>query len=222
MTVSELVLVITAFVAPYVVWLLQRKYLAPKLKISYIHDQPMSRRSSRYFKQEPDLKEPVFDFHFQVVNEGKSTARKVEAVIMELWFHDASGKPKKQEDFFPVNLRFDPKNPRYIDITPKRPILWNVGNIPSKHIQERLDEDSIYDAPGTKSDGLRFLLDLYRSPFFQTNAFKPGSYGIKVSLYSENDYQAEILLKIDWSGNWRDTEEEMFREIVITQVQSIT
>lgn len=198
MSISEIAVVIsviTAFSAPYVVFLLRRKYLAPKLEASYIHEPPMCRRSSRHFEEAPNLKEPFFDFHFQVVNEGRSPARQVEAVIEEIWFHDASGMPKKQEDFFPVNLRFDPDNPRFTVITPKRPILWNIGSIPSKFIQERLDDDAINDAPGAKGEGFRFILDIYRSPHFQTNAFKPGAYGIKVSLYSENDVRAEILLR---------------------------
>jgi len=220
MTIYEIVLVITAFVAPYVVFLLRRNYLAPKLVVSYIHAPPMCRRSSRRFNEAPDLREPFFDFHFQVVNEGRTPARQVEAVVEEFWFHDASGRPKKQEDFFPVNLRFDSDDPRFTVITPKRQILWNIGFIPSTFIQERLDEDHIHDAPGANRDGPRFLLDIHRGPFFQINALKPGSYFIKVSLYSENDIRAEIILKIDWTGTWKDTEEEMFREIVITQVQS--
>jgi hypothetical protein len=215
------ILAIVAFTAPFVVWRQQRKYLAPKLNVSYLHDQPMSRLSSRSVDGQP-IGEPFFDFHFQVLNEGRSPAKRVEAVIEELWIYDASGKPVKQREFWPVNLRYDPHTPRYVDINPKRPYFWNIGNIPSANIQAGQLRDSFIDVYENASDELRFVLDTLGGPFYQANAFLPGTYGIKIALYSENASKAVLLLKIFWSGEWRDTEEEMFRQIVIEEVAAFS
>jgi hypothetical protein len=78
----------------------------------------------------------------------------------------------------------------------------------------------MYDAPGKEGDGLRFELDLWKPPHDQINVFLEGRYGIKVVIYSENAKSAEILLEIEWKGNWKKDKEDMFEEIKIKQVQS--
>jgi hypothetical protein len=214
--VSTLVLTIVAFLAPFEAWRRRRRFLAPILNPTYVHEGPMARLSSRAVGGRP-TDEPFYDFHFRLINEGRTPARRVEAILDQLWLYDASGAPIQQENFWPVNLRYDPETQRYLDVNPEREYYWNIGNIPSVNWQAGWRKSYI-DVRETDSDVLRFVLDIISGPFHQANVLLPGTYGIRISLFSENANRAEILLRIVWSGEWRDEPEEMFREIVIQQV----
>lgn len=72
------------------------------------------------------------------------------------------------------------------------------------------------------SDALRFLLDQRESYFAQPNCLIPGKYGIKLSVYSENAKQVNLHFEISWSGSWKNTEPEIFRELVIKSVKGFS
>ena len=215
---ASLLLVLAAFIAPYSVWLRRRRYLAPKLTALYEHSEPMARLSSRSVNGKPTgLK--IYDFHFLVTNVGRSPACKVVAEIVEFWYPDSSGKLVRMETFLPVYLRYH--RTEQVDIHPERPYYWNIGYIPPRSVQNSLDKNSVYDAPGTSGRGLRFILDLYKPPHNQPNVLLRGSYGLKISLYSENAKPTHLHLEINWSGQWRATTEHMLGQIRIAQVKSL-
>lgn len=221
LTTADLVL-IGLLVAAIFGFLFQRKYEAPKIVASYDHKEPMARRSARSDKSHP-VGVPVYDFHFLVKNTGRSPARKVVSVIVEFWHEDDSGALIKKEDFLPVPLRYahetvnsKPVPVESVDVHPDRPYYWNIGTIPSEQAQEIWwPEETLYSVRGKERRGLPFVLDLYRPPHNQVNALYEGKHRIKVVLYSENSKPAEIVLEINWTGVWKDKEEEMFVGIVI-------
>jgi hypothetical protein len=224
MTTSEIVIIIiTAFIAPYVIFLMVRCYLTPKLTAHYEHKEPMARRSSRSINKKPTGWR-VYDFHFLVENEGRSKAEKVAAVVVEFWTDGGSGKLVKSEDFLPVPLRYtseDGKDIEAVDVHPSRPYYWNIGDIYPPYAQEDWVKEVIFDDLGKEIEGHLFRLDLYKPPYNQAQALQKGTYGIKVVLYSENAKPAEILLTIRWSGNWTPKEREMLeKKIKIEKVQS--
>lgn len=230
LTTSDLVLIFTtiilvgaAFGAPYALFRLRRKFLAPKLVASYDHVEPMARRSSRSINKKP-TGWCVYDFHFLVKNEGRSKAEKVAAVVVEFWSESGSGKLVKREDFLPVPLRYtseDSKDIEAVDVHPSRPYYWNIGDIYPPYAQEDWVKEVIFDDLGKEIEGQLFRLDLYKPPYNQAQALPEGTYGIKVVLYSENAKSAEILLTIRWSGNWKPEEREMLeKEIKIEKVRS--
>src|SRR3990172_2042636 len=210
-------LALIAFVAPYLVWRLQREYLAPRLRASYDHKEPMARLSSRSVNGRP-TRNNVYDFHFLLRNVGETPAKNVVAEIVEFWYEREAGVLIKLDQFLPVYLRY--QQTESVDIHPKRPYYWNIGDIHPSEVQQTWDKATIFDAPGKRGPGQRFRLDLYGAPHNQTNALLAGEYGLKIVLYSENAKPAEIRLLIKWSGKWRATAENLLNEMVIEQVRS--
>lgn len=188
-----------------------------KLEIVYEHRPPMSRITSRSHLFEPERQDPRYDFHMQIGNKGKTRAEEIEAVLEEIWDYDSAGNPQKVPGFWAVRLRFDGNGAKAIDLNPHRWEQWNLGTIPCRDVQVKKMKNNRYnDVPGKKGDGLRFFLEVDEWPFFQPNVLLPGKYKIKVVLYSANAPRVHKYFIIDWNGEWRDTEEEMFKQIVIT------
>lgn len=217
--VLGVVAILVAIFGPPLAGAVNRKWRGPKLVIVYEHKPPMIRKTSRFHHPEPDRRDAYYDFHFQTGNKGKTRAEKVEAVLEEIWDYDSAGVLHRLEGFWAVRLRFDSGGTKAIDLNPHRQEQWNLGNIPDRDVQNRLMKLDMYnDVPGKEGDDLRFFLDVDEWPFFQPNVLLPGKYKIKVTLYSSNAPREHQYFIIDWNGEWRDKEEEMFKQIVITPV----
>lgn len=212
---------IVALFVPYLAELVKRKAFSPKILIKHINTPPFSQHTFWSNRRKPVHKDPVYFFRFQVINEGKSQARRCEAILENLWLFDASGKPHSLGSFSPIHLRYDEIGTRFVDINPERKVFWNIGHISSSPYQEQSESDLFIDVPGDHDDGLRFLFDLLEYPHSQPNCLVPGKYGLKIKLYSENAGSKVIYFQIDWSGNWQSSEKDMFRELVITKVNKI-
>ena len=209
-----------ALIAPYVNFRRKRKYLAPSLDLIFDQTPPMFRLSSR--RLSGNRKVPFYDFHFYVKTEGRSQAKKVEAILEKLWEYNVAGEPSEVEGFFPVNLRYDSLGTRFVDINPKRRILWNLGYILSTAEHPWIPEEAlISQSPARKKDDLRFYLDVLDFPFRQPNCFYSNKHAIKISLYSENADRVEAYFEITWSGTWREAEKGMLREIRVKRVPLI-
>jgi hypothetical protein len=219
---TSLFLGATALVAPYLAEVVKRKAFAPKLTVTFAQSPPFCRLSSWRSRVDPGLEEPVYAFHFQVTNEGMSQARRCEAVLEEVWLYDASGTPRRLEDFSPVNLRFDGSGTRFLDLSPRRRVLWNIGHVSSSAHQKREEAKLFVNTPGARRRGLRFLLDLLEYPNRQPNCLGPGKFALRITVYSENAGQATLHLQIAWTGKWQEIETDMFRELVITQVDAVS
>jgi len=231
MTASDWVLIFTslflgttALFVPLLAELVKRNVFAPKLHISFELAPPYCIRTYWRAINNPDFRELVYYFRFQVRNNGLSQARLCEAVLEELWIYDASGNPSKLSNFTSVNLRWageNPQlmdNPQYINVNPQRRVYCDIGHLSSLAHQQREERKIFIDMPGRNGESLRFLLDQLQYPYSQPNCFAPGRYGIKVSIYSENAARQEARFTITWSGKWQETEPEMFRELVIQGV----
>jgi hypothetical protein len=225
MTISDWVLVGTsiflgaiALFVPYLAEVLKRKLFEPNLKLTFSQFPPACHLTYWRSPVNPSLKEPVYFFRADLVNEGKSQARFCEAVLEELWIYDAAGNPKRVERFSPVKLRYDEQGTKFVDLNPKRPIFWNIGHISSPTHQTNDEKPRFIDIPGSYSDELRFFLELFEFPYGQPNCLVPGTYGLKIAIYSENSRAQHLLLKLSWSGKWQETEQDMFRELVIKEV----
>jgi hypothetical protein len=210
-----------ALFVPYLAELVKRRAFAPQISITHSHAPPLSHLTFWHSRVDPSLEEPVYFFRFQVVNDGKSQARRCEVILEKLWTYDASGKPHALKSFSPVNLRYDERGTRFVDINPRRRVFWNIGHVSSSSYQKREEAKLFIDIPGDHDEALRFLFDLLEYPFSQPNCLVPGKYGLKVSLYSENAGSQGIYFQIDWSGKWQSAEQEMLRELVVTQVKQI-
>lgn len=229
MTWSDWVLVVTslflgavALFVPYLAEVVKRRLFGPELKVNHRNAPPFHHLTYWRSPRDPSLAEPVYFFRFEVVNQGRSQARRCEAVLEQLWVYDASGKPIETPNFSPVNLRWSGGRQRLFDINPhRRRIFCDIGHISSAAHQRREEYRIFTDVPGRGDDELRFLFDQHQCPYSQPNCLAPGKYAIKVSVYSENGQAETIYFQISWSGRWQEGEQEMFREAVVERVDSI-
>ena len=120
-----------ALLVPWVSELVKRRAFAPDIRVAFRQEPPLCRLSSWRFPKSPSREEPVYAFHREIENKGKSQARRVEVVLEEIWVYDAAGKPRKFKDFLSVNLRCGGPGTRFVDLNPRRKILWNLGHISS-------------------------------------------------------------------------------------------
>ena len=110
--------------------------------------------------------------------------------------------------------------PQYIDINPeKRGYFCNIGHISSRQYQRTSELSTFNDGTGFPSctaDRLRFKLDLLQEFNSQSNYLCPGiKYTLEIGVYSENANYIRTFFNILWSGNWKDSPEEMFNPDVI-------
>ena len=215
---TALFLGFVALFVPFISEWIKRRLYAPDLHVAYSHSPPASHLTYWGSRTDPSLQEPVYFFRLDVKNEGRSQARRCEALLEELWLFDAAGKPHRIPRFSPVKLRYDERGTMFVDINPDRSIFWNIGHISSLAQQSREEEAHFIDVPGQHADVSRFMMELIEYPYGQANCLVPGEYGLTIAVHSENSPPSKVYLKVNWSGKWQDTEESMFREIVISQV----
>jgi hypothetical protein len=203
----------------------KRKALAPALEVQFERRPPFCHRTVWRSTIDPKIEEPVYFFRFEVVNNGRTLARRCEVTIEELWLYDAADNPHKHENFSPVNLSWSGKGIegpiQFLDINPKRRgIYCDIGHISSPSHQKREEQTRCVDVPGRGNDNLVLQLEQTVVFFSQPNCLPPGKYAIKVSLYSENaPYRhQEVFFEIVWSGKWQRAIEEMLLEAVVTRV----
>jgi len=205
-----------ALFVPYFVEFLKRKWFSPKLSIEFELAPPFCHLTCWKLPNQ-ETRPPVYYFTFSVKNTGRSAANDCEARLEELWIADSSGAFIKEDAFRPVNL-FGEKNNR---LSPGRSMFFNLGHISFPEHQREHEKSSSVKID-KNDERLRFTLDA-NSYFFQYDSLLPGnndpqSYRLTIAIYCENSPGIEQVFELTWSGVWKETEEEMFREIVIRRL----
>ena len=145
-----------------------------------------------------------------------------EAVLERVWKEDDAKKLHKWENFLPVNLKWSGENPTknferacFKTIYPGgRRIFCDIGHICHPKHQAASTYRGITEEERQKN---KFFFELPQKFFYQWDCLIPGKYQIQISVYSKNAEKITGKFKISWSGEWRDSEEEMFREIVVSK-----
>ena len=210
-----------ALFVPYLAEIVKRKAFAPNLKILFELAPPFCHQTSwcSPLGSSTQIKEPVYYFRFQVVNEGKTQARLCEVVLEYLWIYNSANNPQLYLNFSPVNMVWVGASNEFININPKRRFFCDIGHISSVNYQREIEQNRCIDLPGYRGNDLRFVLGLHQFFYSQPNCLVPGRYILQVGLYSENaGYQKEFF-DISWSGKWQDGNDQMFREIVIVRTR---
>ena len=60
-----------------------------------------------------------------------------------------------------------------------------------------------------------FFFELPRHFLEQSDALSPGKFEIQISVYGKNAEKKSRKFKISWSGEWKNTEKEMSKEIIV-------
>jgi hypothetical protein len=204
----------SALSAPYFVEWLKKKYFGPKLKIEYIHEPPYCRRSrtsSGY---------SIYHAQFCVENRGKSQAKSCVAVLEELWLPNSTGKLVKEKNFLPVKLEWaiyhQKEDGRLFkslleNINQDEKKYCDIGHI--RHVQDSSQQSVFYTPPRT---GQEFFLNVSPRLHAQPDCILPGTAKIKIGIYADNAPKITKNFKIEWSGKWKDNEEDMLKEIKIS------
>lgn len=207
-----------ALLAPYVSEIIKRKWFSPELLIEFALGRPLCHLTrSRWLdkKAQTEVFFPVYYFRFRVKNDGHSVAKNCEARLEELWIVDSSGTAIKKDGFWPANLAIAEDNPQK-DINPGRTVIFNIGHISSPECQKEY-EKSISLEIDESDKRLRFTLAFPTRYYAQLDSLLPYEYILKIAAYCESS-RVEQLFGLSWSGLWKETEEEMFREIVIRRL----
>lgn len=163
-------------------------------------------------------KEPVFYYRLRVGNTGRSQARKCEMVLESIAIGDPASNYVPLPTFTPVRLLWGAGFEDFVDINPERRFFCDLFTIPNEQTQKvHRDLHGAYvDLQGAPPFDLGVVLNVKSAFFSQPSRLPPGKYRLDLSVYSENADRVQRSVYVAWSGNWRTTEQEMFRECVAT------
>jgi len=195
----------------------KRWWFAPKLRIDFRLESPYCSKTPLYLWMKPQdlpgeirIDTEAYYFRVGVINFGKSQARLCEVFIAELQEY-RENRWQEIEYFQQVNLKWDTGKSQdaYMHINPS-PIrlLSDIGhivkgnkNVP-EHILNRFHLDYLYSIGG------------YQPQYLDANK----KYRFKITVISENAKPVSRHFELFWTGVWKDTPEEMFKEITIQTV----
>jgi hypothetical protein len=231
MLITDWVLICTALFlgacalfVPYFSELIKRYIFSPNLTITFDQSPPLCHKT--FLRSKPDSKEqynePAYYFRFFIENTGKSTARQCEAVLKNIWIYDSANNPLLFENFAPVIVWWSGTSEPYVNINPMRNFMGNIGHISSPKHQKERERSRFIDIPDHDGNELRFMFDLHQTYYSQPNCLVPGKYILEFGIYSENAKYQEVYFNITWSGIWKNSESEMFKEIVISNTNKPT
>jgi hypothetical protein len=216
---TTLFLAAVALFVPYLAEILKRSYFAPRLAIDFDLKPPdchLTREKGRDTLGQA-LDEPVFYFRFRVTNNGKSQARRCEAVIEGMSVENAAGQFQPLQRFTPVNLIWGSGySTEFVDINPNRRFYCDLCHISTARIQALKLAHGIYVNPSESTPfDVGIIINSKTAFYSHPNRLPSGRYLLSAAIYSENCVTVRKQFKICWTGVWRDTEEAMFREAVI-------
>jgi hypothetical protein len=208
---TSLLLAITALIVPYLAELLKRWMFAPKLVIHFEEKPPGCHKTTI---RGPGTNEPVFYFRFLVSNEGKSLAKNCEAVVENILETDAAGKFSAYPRYTPINLGWGSGYDEFVNINPGRRFFCDLIFVPSAAFQSS-NMPAYVNPSGSAAFPLGAVLAVRKAFYSAPNRLPQGKYRIDVAVYSENSKETRRKFVLSWSGAWRETEEEMFKQLVI-------
>ena len=164
----------------------------------------------------------MYYFRFSVGNNGKIRADDCETFLERVWEEDNKGNLHEWLDFTPVNLRWSGEDPKYKErarlktVHPNmKRVFCGIGQIYHPKYKAKSAYRAISEEERQKS---KFFFASLQKYYTQWDCLVPGEYQIEISVYSKNARKHTQRFKISWTGEWRDTEEEMFKEIVISKI----
>ena len=189
-----------AIFGPYINEFWKRKSLAPKLKIIFNNE-------SRYI-QHPSNENIYYCLCFQVKNDGVSTAKDCEIIIEEFSYTNEKGNLIKDNKNFPAKLEWiygGDRSCSSIDILPKTGYFFSMCSIAS--VGDPNYKNKIILTISTE----RILMFASGSINFPLKYLK-----MKIVIYSENAKKYEQYIEIESPGIWKESKEQIFKEMKIT------
>lgn len=181
-------------------------FFAPKLKIQFELNPPYCSKTPFYTfaENKVTLATEAYYFRIRVVNKGRSSAKLCEVVMAELLVEDEGEfRPVKYSQ--QVNLKWDTGKTKdaYITLNPS-PVgmLCDICYISKAYEPTLFHLEYLYKIGGYQPDSLGSQV----------------RYRFTIGVISENANYITKQFEFYWSGIWKDTEEEMFREIQLKPI----
>jgi hypothetical protein len=221
-TVSDWVLICTtlflgiiALLTPVVGDNLKHWWLRPRLQIDYLAEPPGAHRTRLDVRLSPSQieKRSTFYFRFSVTNHGRTQAHRCEAVLEELWYANSRGGLEKLRTFGPIGLTWGAGYDEFVEINPSRRFYCDFLTIPDEDAQATFSMFGHYVDLPRDATFRRGLVLCTRAAFYsQPNRLAPGTYRLKVAIFSENAGPVRASFEVRWTGTWNDDEGLMMKE----------
>jgi len=166
-------------------------------------------------KQGGNVSFPVYYFRFLVENIGKTQAEGCEIVLERISIQNEQGNFIEYKNYTPVNLKWTgSRNPYERTIQPERGIYCDLGRI---HHPDYSYQSIYVNITEKEKKVNKFAIALapYEYYYSQWDSLTPGKYQLVVSVYSRNAKKVTRKFDLTWSGNWKDEDKDMFKELVI-------
>lgn len=149
------------------------------------------------------VRKPCYYFRFRIYNHGESLAKHVEVIIEELWRRSfETGPLVRDETFLPLNLVWSHMR----SMGAQDPTVIIRQNVQPFGIFKFCDLGYVVDGNPL------FFFDFFLQPFARPNYENPGIYKIKIVASASNSRPTTRWFQIQWTGDWAETEEEMFTQ----------
>ena len=197
---------------------IKRWWLRPRLRITYVPEPPGSHKTRLDVRLSASQieKRSTYYLRFAVTNDGRTQAHRCEAVLEELWHLNSQGGLEKLRTFGPISLTWGAGYDDFVEINPSRRFYCDFLTIPDEAAQATLNMFGQFVDFPTGSKPARGLVLCTRAAFYsQPNRLAPGSYRLKVAVFSENADPVRASFEVQWSGQWRDDESLMMKECMV-------
>jgi hypothetical protein len=159
-------------------------------------------------------KTPVYYFRFIVKNCGKTQAEDCEVFLEKIMKKDETGKYNLYKNFTPVNLKWSGiREPFKRTLYSSKKMYCDLGKVihptriyKSQYVNVTAEEQSLN----------KFIFELPEVYYSQWDCLMPGEYMLTISVYSKNAKRVTRKFNLTWSGNWKDEDKDMFKELIIT------
>lgn len=204
-----------AYADKFKVWL-----TAPKLKVVVHNGPPACHRTEMAFAALSSVgREPAFVYRIQVLNTEGAQAQKAEVVLEALSIADGSGAYQAYPRFTPVQLQWGSGQGDFVDINPGRQFYCDLLTVPSPRLQSLQAQVGAYvNHPVSPTFPLGAVLSVRTAFYSQPNRLGPGKYRLELAVYSENAETVRSSVFVAWSGAWKNAEDEMLKECVLSSL----
>ena len=209
------VALLVAIFGPYIGETFKKWRLAPKLYIECKNKPSYCHRTKLAF-QEPSEEFYTYYFNFTIENRGKSQACSCEVILEEVWTADEKREYHQVREFWPTNLMLN--GDLFMNINPGRPPVYVAfGHISEPKCQEKREHP--YSTATDRSDYNRFIFDFPNGQrqYAKIDSRPHGNHLFKVVIVGENFKSVRKQIKLHWTGNWTEVEDQMLtKEAIIT------
>lgn len=197
------ILAVTALAAPYVAEWVKHRFFSPVLRVTFQLSPPDCHLTDAFYGGPM----PDYYFRFRVSNGSRKEAARHCHVRVEAISHDTQGTMREYPAFTQVPLNWSDWGETPKTINADQWEYCDFLHLPDPRVQ----------FAASKANPVRHALCLCTNHGLnsQPDRFAAGKYLFQVVVSAENAPTVRASLEVNWSGVWKTTELEMFKEVSI-------